>query len=256
MSERGRTTIDSPLALFWINGSRNLHSLCHPALMSSRLLPLDRWLLGHRRGALILAAALIAFVAIAWIVIQTSGAFPGDRALISWMSDPRPAQPFDFVAHVFDELGKPKVACVTVVIVWALVYRLLGLRYAILVLAAASVIVLNTILKTILGPTPLELRTFGPAVDPNYPSGHVVYATSLCGILAWFALARGNRPLLAAMLLLILGMGPFRIVAGEHWPSDVLAGYALGIAWTTVVLVLGLRWAAGQPAGELAAGRS
>jgi undecaprenyl-diphosphatase len=211
--------------------------------MSSRLLPLDRWLLAHRRGALMLAAALAAFVAIAWIVIQRSGAFPGDRALISWMQDPRPAQPFSFVAHVFDLLGKPKVAGVTVAIVWVLVYRLLGFRYAMLVLAAASVIVLNTILKTILGPTPLELQTFGPAVDPNYPSGHVVYATSLCGILAWFALARGNRPLLAALLLLILGMGPYRIVAGEHWPSDVLAGYALGIAWTTVVLVLGLPWA-------------
>jgi undecaprenyl-diphosphatase len=214
--------------------------------MSSPLQPIDRWLLGHRRGALILATALAAFVAIAWIVIQTSGAFPGDRALISWMRDPRPAQPYSFVAHVFDLLGRPSIACVTVAIVWVLVYRLLGLRYAILVLAAASVIVLNTILKTILRPTPLELQTFGAAVDPNYPSGHVVYATSLCGILAWFALARGNRPLLVAMLLLILGMGPFRIVAGEHWPSDVLAGYALGIAWTIVVLVTGLPWAAGQ----------
>jgi hypothetical protein len=58
--------------------------------MSSRLLPLDRWLLGNRRGALVLAAALVAFVAIAWIVIRTTGAFPGDRELISWMSDPRP----------------------------------------------------------------------------------------------------------------------------------------------------------------------
>jgi undecaprenyl-diphosphatase len=214
--------------------------------MSSGLLPLDRRLLRHRGWALTLGAVLLAFVALAWIVIQSSGAFPGDRALISWMRDPRPAQPYDFVAHVFDVLGKPSVACVTVAIVWALVYRLLGLRYAILVLAAASVIVLNTILKTILGPTPLELQTFGTAVDPNYPSGHVVYATSLCGILAWFALARGNRPLLAAMLLVILGMGPFRIVAGEHWPSDVLAGYALGIAWTIVVLVFGLPWAAAQ----------
>ena len=47
-----------------------------------------------------------------------------------------------------------------------------------------------------------------------------------------------------------LQAGPFRVVAGEHWPSDVLAGYALGIAWTTVVLVLGLPWAASRPAGE------
>jgi membrane-associated phospholipid phosphatase len=215
--------------------------------MSSGLLPLDRWLLRNRGWALVLAAVLVAFVALAWIVIQSSGAFPGDRALQSWLRDPRPAQPFSFIAHVFDVLGKPLVACITIAIVWVLVYRLLGLRYAILVLAAAGAIVFNTILKTILGPTPLELKTFGAAVAPNYPSGHVVYATSLCGPIAWFALARGNRPLFAAMLLLILGMGPFRVVAGEHWPSDVLAGYALGVAWTIVVLVIGLPWAAGDP---------
>jgi membrane-associated phospholipid phosphatase len=52
------------------------------------------------------------------------------------------------------------------------------------------------------------------------------------------------------MLLLILGTGPFRVVDGAHWPSDVLAGYALGIVWRIVVLVIGLPWAAGQPRGS------
>jgi hypothetical protein len=46
--------------------------------MSSRALPLDRWLLENRRGALILAAALGAFVPICWMVIQLNGSFPGD----------------------------------------------------------------------------------------------------------------------------------------------------------------------------------
>ena len=49
--------------------------------MNSPLQPLDRWLLRNRRAALTLAAALAAFVAVCWIVIQTSGAFPGDRGL-------------------------------------------------------------------------------------------------------------------------------------------------------------------------------
>jgi len=83
------------------------------------------------------------------------------------------------------------------------------------------------------------------------PSGHVVYITSLCGLLGWFALARGHRATCAVMLLLILAMGPFRVIDGAHWPSDVLAGYALGLAWTIIVLVIGLPWAAGQSATGL-----
>jgi membrane-associated phospholipid phosphatase len=212
--------------------------------MNSPLLPLDRWLLRNCRAALIIAAASAAFVAICWIVIQATGSFPGDGELVYWMHHPHPAEPFAFVAHAFALLGNPIVACLSVVVAWVLVDRRLGPRYGILVLATLGAVALNTILKTILGPTPLELDRFGPYAAPNFPSGHVVYATSLCGLLAWFALARDNRPLFAGMLLVILGMGPFRVVDGAHWPSDVLAGYALGIAWTIIVLVIGLSWAA------------
>jgi membrane-associated phospholipid phosphatase len=48
------------------------------------------------------------------------------------------------------------------------------------------------------------------------------------------------------MLVVIACMGPCRVIDGAHWPSDVLAGYCLGLAWTIAVLVLGLPWASGQ----------
>jgi undecaprenyl-diphosphatase len=89
------------------------------------------------------------------------------------------------------------------------------------------------------------LSVRGSYVSGNFPSGHVVYITSLCSLLGWFALARSHHTTFAAMLLLILAMGPLRIVDGAHWPSDVIAGYALGLAWTITTLVLGLPWAAG-----------
>jgi membrane-associated phospholipid phosphatase len=215
--------------------------------MTPRLLPLDRWLLRNRREALILATALGAFVPICWFVIQAKGSFFGDDRFVTWMRFPRPSEPFAFIAHVFALLGNPVVAILSVAVVWALVDRHLGRRYGVLVLAAVSVIVLNTLLKSILGPTPRQRSLYvGGPVPASFPSGHVVYVTSLCSLVAWFALARGNRPIFVGMLLLILGMGPFRVVDGAHWPSDALAGYALGLGWTTVVLVIGLPWAASQ----------
>jgi membrane-associated phospholipid phosphatase len=54
------------------------------------------------------------------------------------------------------------------------------------------------------------------------------------------------KAILGPTLLLILGIGPFRVVDGAHWPSDVLAGYALGLARSITVLVVGLP-AARQP---------
>ena len=213
--------------------------------MNSPLQPLDRRLLRNHRGALTLAAALAAFVPICWIVIQLHGSFPGDSDLISWMQHPHPSEPLSFIAKVFAALGNPIVATLCVAIVWVVIDDDLGPRYGILVLAAVSSVAINALLKTILGPTPLEMRVRGAFASGNFPSGHVVYITSLCGLLGWFALARGHRTTCAAMLLLILAMGPLRVFDGAHWPSDVLAGYALGLAWTIAVLAIGLPWAAG-----------
>jgi membrane-associated phospholipid phosphatase len=208
--------------------------------------PLDRWLLRHSSVALSLAEVLAGVVLVVWIVIQFRGAFPGDRHFVSWMLDPHPAQPFAFLAHVFALLGHPIVAAVSVAIVWAVVDRRLGPRYGVLVFAAVGVVALNAILKLIFGPTPLQTKTFGPFAPSNFPSGHVVYATALCSLLGWLALARGNRLLFASMVVVIVCMGPCRVIDGAHWPSDVLAGYCLGLAWTIAVLVLGLPWASGQ----------
>lgn len=37
-------------------------------------------------------------------------------------------------------------------------------------------------------------------------------------------------------------MGPALLLRGVHYPADVLAGYALGLAWLIGVLLLGERW--------------
>jgi undecaprenyl-diphosphatase len=76
--------------------------------------------------------------------------------------------------------------------------------------------------------------------SPSFPSGHALYAASVFGGLAVLLTARiRNRlPQLAIWFvatLVILLVGVSRVYLGVHYPSDVLAGYAIGAIWVTAV---------------------
>ena len=82
--------------------------------------------------------------------------------------------------------------------------------------------------------------------DNSFPSGHVLFFTTLFGFLLYLAytLLRHSwwRTLLLVLLLGLVGMiGPSRIYAGQHWASDVVAAYLLGSVWLALS-VLVHRW--------------
>jgi undecaprenyl-diphosphatase len=79
----------------------------------------------------------------------------------------------------------------------------------------------------------------------SFPSGHVVFFSWLLVLLVvCLGVGRLPRPLLAvawiaaAAVLAIDCIG--RIYLGEHWPSDVLGGLALGLGWTSIALSIRL----------------
>ncbi|HXM54022.1 MAG TPA: phosphatase PAP2 family protein [Candidatus Dormibacteraeota bacterium] len=75
----------------------------------------------------------------------------------------------------------------------------------------------------------------------SYPSGHVVFFSWFVPLLV-LALVRPYLPpvwswlgwTLALLLVALAGVG--RVYVGEHWPSDVLGGLALGVGWTALAL--------------------
>ena len=74
-----------------------------------------------------------------------------------------------------------------------------------------------------------------------FPSGHVALAVAVYGLLAclWLRASRSFvERVLACVLLagLLLATGWARVRLGAHWPSDVLAGYAIGAAWLLTVV--------------------
>lgn len=69
----------------------------------------------------------------------------------------------------------------------------------------------------------------------SFPSGHAMSSTVAYGALLLVLLpalpARARRPAVAGAVVLVLAIGFSRLALGVHYISDVLGGYALGLAW-------------------------
>jgi undecaprenyl-diphosphatase len=108
---------------------------------------------------------------------------------------------------------------------------------------------LDNIIKLLVSrnrPTVDLIHILTPASGFSYPSGHAVFFTWMSFMIA-FALAPrvkpGFRPILwilAAFVIILTCIA--RVWAGDHWPSDVLGGVLLAIAWSAFVLWLPERW--------------
>lgn len=76
----------------------------------------------------------------------------------------------------------------------------------------------------------------------SFPSGHAVIAVAFYGVLAYY-LTRpplaGERHLAALIVsvLVVMLIGISRIYLGVHYPSDVLAGWAVGGVWASLCVM-------------------
>ena len=89
----------------------------------------------------------------------------------------------------------------------------------------------------------------GP-VTYSFPSGHALFSLCFCGGLA-IAASRSMQSaamkagIWIATVLLVLAIGGTCIYLGVHYPSDVLGGYLVVIAWIAIVLSADQRLAVG-----------
>jgi membrane-associated phospholipid phosphatase len=79
----------------------------------------------------------------------------------------------------------------------------------------------------------------------SFPSGHLIFITISAALLmlciGYRYLPRWAIPIgWAVVAAIVLATGLDRIYGGAHWPSDVLAGASIAIAWVT--LVASVRW--------------
>lgn len=116
---------------------------------------------------------------------------------------------------------------------------------------AAPMVVVAALSGAIYSVTAMAIQRPRPSVDlvhvirhtgsSSYPSGHVAFFSWFLVMLI-ICLAIGRLPkaivaaawVAAALVLVSICVG--RVYLGEHWPSDVVGGLALGLGWTSLAL--------------------
>ena len=145
-------------------------------------------------------------------------------------------------------LGSSALLIPLVLVVGVLLWTRRGdvLPLAVLAVSYAGALVLETSVKHLVG------RARPPAADRlvhatgfALPSGHATLATAF-----WLTSAvllgrqfpgRRARFAVAAAVCVVLAVGTSRVYLGVHWPTDVLAGTAIGGGWSALVLCLTAR---------------
>ena len=214
-------------------------------------------------GALVVcaAAALAFFKVVNEIFLEDERGM--DHAIILALRDPAdathplgPAWVAD-VARDITSLGSVSVLTIVTagaLILLVLVGRKSGAIYAVSAIVTGTLLV--QFLKTLFGRSRPDLvPEIAEMASKSFPSGHtsmsaIIYLT-LAALIAREVPKVGSKIYVVCFGILLTGLvGMSRVYLGFHWPSDVVAGWALGAAWAL------LWWAGAEWLGQYPNSRS
>ena len=205
-------------------------------------------------SAVILAAGLLLlFARLANAVRRGSTETFDERLIIALrnpgdLADPIGPAWFEEMMRDFTALGSTGVLTVVVLAIAGFLAMTRKSHAALFVLAsvAGGVLISQSMKWAFARPRP-DLVPHGAEVfSASFPSGHsmmaaVVYLT-LGALLARTQTDRAVKTyvLVIAIMLAVL-VGVSRVYLGVHWPTDVLAGWALGGVWALICLLV-MQW--------------
>ena len=202
---------------------------------------------GRLRPGLWLAVCLLALVGTGWAVGGPlhGVAGPVDQAAQAFFVDHRAAWPTVAMRAVTD-LGSSALLIPVAVGAGLLWHRRTRSWWplSLLVGAYTGAWVLQRAIKLLTQvPRPPSADAVGVFGGYAFPSGHATDAAAVYGMLGvLLTAALPRRPAKAAIWTVAVAMvglvGLSRIYLGGHWLTDVLAGFAVGAAWSSALLVL------------------
>jgi membrane-associated phospholipid phosphatase len=204
-----------------------------------------------RRSVVALWVALVLAGSILGLMARGAGPLPGELTAARWLQESLP--PDGLVGSLLTYTGR---------LVWFLpiaflAVALLGRRWLaalFLLVGAATGLLLGDALKLLAArarPSAELVLVYEPSDSYGFPSTTALLAVVLLGAVCYLVWQeRPRRPLLAALLcvslLSVLASGISRVLAGEHWATDILGGWLFGSAWLLVLIFIHRRWFSGQ----------
>ena len=147
---------------------------------------------------------------------------------------------FRSVARAFSTIGSATVMLpfCALLALWLWVRSHAVARY--FLLSVGGAVILNLLLKLFFNRTrPQVIPWLWQEGDSSFPSGHSSMAAALAvTVVALLWRTPYRWPVLVLGVVYTLIMGLSRVYLGVHYPTDVLAGWALGVAWAAGVAVL------------------
>jgi undecaprenyl-diphosphatase len=189
-----------------------------------------------------------------WAVLAHNGLTLADPAIATFVAGHRLAW-LTPVIKLVTWLGSSFFIVPFGVVVGGYLWRRRGSRRPLVMMAVAflGAAGLYDIVKPAVGrarPT-AALQVGGPDIGNAFPSGHATQTISFYGMLAVVLIVsyapRRRWPFLIGAAFVTLVVGASRLYLGVHWLTDVLGGYALGLAWLSLVMITSLLLEARQP---------
>lgn len=204
-------------------------------------------------GGLVAVVAVWGFVALADEVVDGETHALDERILLALRNPDDLSDPLgpSWVEEVFRDLtalgGVAVLGLVTAAVVGFLLLTRTYHAVGLVLVATLGGLLLSTVLKDFFDrPRPDLVPHLSRVHTASFPSGHsmlsaVVYLTlgSLLDRLVRSPVLRLYVLGVAAMLTFLVGIS--RIYLGVHYPTDVLAGWAVGLAWA-ILCWLAARW--------------
>jgi undecaprenyl-diphosphatase len=184
--------------------------------------------------------ALLAGAIVLSVLAGLHSRLPGDLDIAEWVQGS--LFPGMGVSRLVRAVGSTEVVLATGGVV-AVVLWLMGWRHQAVLLALGLVVLpfLQHGLKQVVDrprPTPDLVELRAGFSSPSFPSGHVMSAALLYGLLLYLSLRIALPSVLRLALIgwcafMLVVSGPANVYVGVHWPSDVVGGYV----WAAVLLL-------------------